>query len=61
LEDTPVKRLPEHRADARPIEEKALGLIFAMDDDAAKRLHEMLRHMASRDSKRARMFVGSAQ
>lgn len=56
-----MKRLPEHRADARPIEEKALGLIFAMDDDAAKRLHEMLRHMASRDSKRARMFVGSAQ
>jgi hypothetical protein len=57
-----MKQFNPRRADARPIEEKALGLIFAMDAEAAKRLHDTLAVMASSSgagSKRARMFLGS--
>ncbi len=51
------------RADARPIEEKALGLIFAMDDAAAERLREKLAEMGNGDTpgrQRAAMFCGKA-
>lgn len=54
-----MKRLSAARADQRPIEEKALGLLFAMDDQAAARLHAMLKKMAAASSKRATMFLGA--
>ncbi|MEB3214582.1 MAG: hypothetical protein VKL39_24750 [Leptolyngbyaceae bacterium] len=47
------------RADRRPIDEKALGLIFAMDDAAAERLHRTLSAMAAAKSRRAAMFWGA--
>lgn len=50
------------RADSRPIEEKALGLLYAMTDDQAKLLLEKLARMAgggqTAGQKRAAMFVG---
>lgn len=51
------------RADVRPIEEKALGLLFAMDDAAAERLRAKLAEMKIGDTagkKRAAMFCGKA-
>ena len=58
-----MKRYDPARADARPIEDKALGLIFAMDDAAAARLHSKLADMAKVNTdggKRAAMFHGRA-
>lgn len=52
------------RADARPIEEKALSLIYAMDDAAAARLREKLSAMAQHKSaggRRAAMFCGTIE
>lgn len=53
-----MKRYNPLRADARPIEEKALGLIMAMDDAAAWRLREALERLASQKLTRAQMFCG---
>lgn len=57
-----MKRYDPRRADRRPIEEQALGFIYAMDDAAALCLHARLKEMAG-DAKtpgkqRAAMFVG---
>lgn len=52
------------RADARPIEEKALGLIYAMDDAAAARLRSKLDEMAKHKGaggQRAAMFCGKIE
>lgn len=54
-----MKRYDPMRADARAIEDKALGLIMAMTDEEAHALHSMLSGMALRKSKRAEMFVGA--
>jgi hypothetical protein len=56
-----MKRYDPSRADARPIHEKALGLIFAMDAAAAANLHSTLARMATgtcAGAKRAQMFKG---
>lgn len=50
-----------NRADNRTIEEKALGLIMAMDDQAATRLRKRLADMAAKKSKRAAMFLGDTK
>lgn len=53
---------PNHRADERSIEDKALGLLFAMTREQAAALHERLSTMAGRRTtageRRAAMFVG---
>lgn len=49
-----------NRDDDRSIEDKALGLIYAMDDAAALRLLFKLREMAAKGSNRAAMFCGGA-
>lgn len=54
-----MKRYDPKRADARPIEEKAFGLIFAMSEEEASALLKRLESMVSKhNSKRAKMFVG---
>jgi hypothetical protein len=52
------RETPASRADCRPIEDKALGLIFEMDDAAAKWLRAQLADMAAKGSRRAAMFLG---
>jgi hypothetical protein len=59
-----MMRYDPSRADARPIHEKALSLIFAMDDAAAANLHSTLARMATgtgAGAKRAQMFKGSVE
>ena len=53
-----MKRYDPTRASSRVIEEKAFGLIMAMNDDQATRLFEKLLEMAKNKSKRASMFCG---
>jgi hypothetical protein len=53
------RETPVSRADRRPIEEKALCLLFAMDDAAAERLHAQLADMAAKGSRRAALFKGA--
>lgn len=57
-----MKRFPEHRADDRPIEQKALGLLFAMNSNQAENLIAILKGMAGNRTtageNRAAMFVG---
>lgn len=50
------------RADDRSIEEKALGLIYAMNDDQAQALRQKLAEMSvpnTAGGKRAKMFCGA--
>lgn len=59
-----MKRYDSHRADSRPIEEKALSLLFAMDDAAAVRLAEKLSDLANSKTpggSRAAMFVAKVK
>jgi hypothetical protein len=59
-----MKRYDPNRADTRPIHEKALSLIFAMDDAAAAKLHSTLGRMATgtgAGAKRAQMFKGERE
>ena len=57
-----MKRFPEHRTDDRTIEQKALGLLFAMNSSEAENLLAILKGMAgsrtTAGGKRASMFVG---
>ena len=53
-----MKRFSDMRADRRSIEDKASGLIYAMDDAAAERLFERLKWQAEKESARAKMFLG---
>jgi hypothetical protein len=56
-----MMRYNEMRADSRAIEEKALGLIYAMDDAQADALLVKLKEMSAgktAGSARARMFCG---
>jgi vacuolar-type H+-ATPase subunit E/Vma4 len=52
-----MKRYDPSRADARPIEEKAYGLIFAMTDKEAARLRQMLLDEAAAKSRRANFIL----
>ena len=57
-----MKRYDPQRADDRQIHEKAFGLIYAMTDEQAQLLHEMLGRMAQckgAGCDRARMFLGT--
>lgn len=59
-----MKRFDQMRADNRPIEDKAIGLIFAMNDEQALCLLAKLRQMAARPGaggERAEMFCGSTK
>ena len=53
-----MKRWSDMRADRRPIEEKAFGLIFAMTNEQAETLFQKLQYMKEMNSKRAIMFTG---
>lgn len=55
---TGVKLFSGRRVDDRPIEDKAYGLIFAMDTIAAQRLLRKLEEQKAHDSQRAAMFCG---
>lgn len=56
-----MKRIPQIKADQRPIHEKAFGLIFAMDDERAQILRNKLGAMSDCKSKRAAMFCGKPE
>jgi hypothetical protein len=57
-----MMRYDPRRADDRPIEDKALGLLFAMTDEQAKALHNKLATMIGSKTTagelRAAMFFG---
>jgi hypothetical protein len=58
-----MKMYDPRRADDRCIEDKALGLLFAVDADAADNLHQTLLRMSQGKGKsagagRAKMFLG---
>ena len=54
-----MKMYDPRRADARTIDEKAFGLIFAMTNEDAEKLHARLLKMVDvHKSNRAAMFVG---
>jgi hypothetical protein len=57
-----MKVYDPRRADDRCIEDKALGLLFSMDDAAADNLHQTLLRMSQgkgAGAGRAKMFLGA--